>query len=238
MEASATVNDIFVSNIPNGDVREPLLRGLREAIGHLGEFTLKLKIAEDTNIRTKYGWIHFEDTALHLQALEILRELGPFIYQDQSRVLRFKINDHPPNALYKQLANDRIKEKVRLDEAELTVKQLRTALEANRKEAADLTVRLKEAEDVLASVTEAINQPAPPPQPIQAFICCVCLDSLPFEQLVALTECEHTLCLECNNRNKVTYRSSIAYGPNVPKNPPCPQCRVNSRGLHMYLNTE
>ena len=72
------MNDIFITNLPGGNIRQCLSDAIEaevKAIGITEKFVLKVMNVEESLrpfIRTRVGWLRFSDSRVHEQVVDLL----------------------------------------------------------------------------------------------------------------------------------------------------------------------
>ena len=99
------MNDIFVSNLPGGDVRKTLESSVRKTVRAAGiksEFVLKVANVEmDMRglIKTRVEWLRFTDSRVHKRVVDLLNG-RPFEFNVETCAISLKINDRQPNEFH------------------------------------------------------------------------------------------------------------------------------------------
>ena len=99
------MNDIFITNLPGGNIRQCLSDAIEEevrAIGITEQFIIKVMNVEEglrPFIRTRVGWLLFTNWNVRERVVELLNG-REFFFETQVRTIRMRINEFKPNNLH------------------------------------------------------------------------------------------------------------------------------------------
>ena len=102
------MNDIFITNLPGGDVRKTLEESIRElarAAGLPTQFVVKVaNVEKDLRgmVRTRVGWLRFKDTRVHQQVVELF-DGRLFEYDGECRTIRMRVNNRTANEIHSRI---------------------------------------------------------------------------------------------------------------------------------------
>ena len=108
MNQPLEMNDIFITNLPGGDVRKTLEESIRElarAAGLPTQFVVKVaNVEKDLRgmVRTRVGWLRFKDTRVHQQVVELF-DGRLFEYDGECRTIRMRVNNRTANEIHSRI---------------------------------------------------------------------------------------------------------------------------------------